>query len=89
MTIRALSHDVLATVLGTVQTITKKVRRSHISGQTLLSSQGYVEEIKVLLLLCCFALFSMTLQVGVRPKEQVNFGYGKNKMEPRNPVVLW
>lgn len=56
---------------------------SHISGQTLVSSQGHgtghVEEIKVLLFLFCFASFSMTLQVRVRAKEQVNFGCGKTK----------
>lgn len=59
------------------------VHRSHISGQTLVSSQGHgivhVEEIKVCLFFFCFALFSMTLLVRVRAKEPVNFGCGKTK----------
>lgn len=79
--------------LITVQTLAKNGQRSHISGQILVSSQGHgtahVGEIKVLLLLFSFALFSVTLQVRVRPNEQVNFGNGKIKTEPRNPVMLW
>lgn len=38
-----------------------------------------MEEIKVLLFLFCFALFSMALGVRMRPREQVNFRCGKAK----------
>lgn len=83
LAIRASGHDVWASGQVAVHIIAKNGHRSHISGQTLVSSQGYgtahVEKIKALLLLFCFALFSMTLQVRVRPKEQVNFGCDKVK----------
>lgn len=79
--------------LGTVHPIAKNFPRSHISGQTLVSSQGrgvvHVEEIKVLLFLFCFALFFMALGVRMRPREQVNFRCGKHSGAKKASHALW
>lgn len=48
-----------------------------------------MEEIKVLLFLFCFALFSVALGVRMRPREQVNFRCGKQCGAKKASHALW